>query len=273
MSTPNGTTARAVPAEFGHEMRKLFLFDNDYVNLNHGLACPIPRPSCPQLIRLLLNAGSFGTYPAPIRTALRRFQDRAEARPDIFIRYEYPKLLDRSRALMGKYLNAPEEEIVFVPNATTGVNTVLRNLRFEKGDKIAYFATIYGACAKTVEYVCETTPAESVMVEYEYPISDEMLVERFRDTLRRVKKGRERVKVAIFDMVVSLPGVRMPFERLTEVCQAEGVLSLIDGAQGLGHIPLDLGKLRPDFFIGSCHKHVPHSFHDARCGITCADRR
>jgi selenocysteine lyase/cysteine desulfurase len=157
---------------------------------------------------------------------------------------------------MASYVNVPEDEIVFVPNATTGINTVLRNLRFEEGDKILYCATIYGACEKTVDYICETTPAESLCVEYEYPLSDDELVQRFRDTMRRAKECGGKVKVAIFDVVVSLPGVRMPFEQLTELCREEGVLSLIDGAHGLGHIALNLGKLQPDFFVANCHKYV-----------------
>jgi selenocysteine lyase/cysteine desulfurase len=48
-------------------------------------------------------------------------------------------LLDESRAAVAKILNAPVEGVVFVPNATTGVNTVLRNIVWNKGDEILYF--------------------------------------------------------------------------------------------------------------------------------------
>jgi hercynylcysteine S-oxide lyase len=157
---------------------------------------------------------------------------------------------------MADYLNAPQDEIVFVPNATTGINTVLRNLRFEENEKILYCSTIYGACEKTVSYVCETTKAQSIRVEVEYPLSDDALVESFRDGLRHGKQDGGKVKVAIFDAIVSLPGMLAPFERLTDICREEGVLSLIDGAHAIGHVSLDLGKLQPDFFIGNCHKYV-----------------
>ncbi|KAI9845276.1 MAG: hypothetical protein M1830_007550, partial [Pleopsidium flavum] len=192
----------------------------------------------------------------PIRSRMHYFQDLAEASPDRFIRYEYPRRLDESRQAMATYLNVPVETVVFLPNATTGINTVLRSLKFEKGDKIVYFSTIYGACEKTIEYIAETTPAEGVKVEYTYPISDDDMVDRFKKVIRHEKYARNRVRVAIFDTVVSLPGVRMPFEHLTEVCREEGLLSLVDGAHGAGHLPLDLGKLRPDFFVSNCHKYV-----------------
>jgi hypothetical protein len=50
----------------------------------------------------LTSSGSFGTYPKIIRDKMRGFQDTCEARPDSFIRYEYPPLLDEARASMGK---------------------------------------------------------------------------------------------------------------------------------------------------------------------------
>jgi len=202
------------------------------------------------------HSGSFGTYPAPIRSRMHYFQGLAEASPDRFIRYEYPRRLDESRQAMATYLNVPVETVVFLPNTTTGINTVLRSLKFEKGDRIVYFSTIYGACEKTIEYIAETTPAEGVKVEYTYPVSDDDMVERFMKVIEEEKNAGNRVRVAIFDTVVSLPGVRMPFERLTAVCKKEGLLSLVDGAHGVGHLPLDLGKLQPDFFVSNCHKYV-----------------
>jgi selenocysteine lyase/cysteine desulfurase len=196
---------------------------------------------------------------------MRQYQDKAEARPDQFIRYDYPNALDESRAAMSKLLNVPVESLVFVQNATTGINTVLRNLVFKPGEKIVYFATIYGSCEKTVEYIMETTPAQAVKIPYTYPVSDDWLVDEFRKVVKREQEAGNTVKVAIFDVVVSLPGVRMPFERLTEACKELGVLSCIDGAHGVGHLALDLGNLDCDFFISNCHKYVPYSLSQASC--------
>jgi selenocysteine lyase/cysteine desulfurase len=151
-------------------------------------------------------------------------------------------------------LNAPSETVVIVPNATTGINTVLRNLTYESGDHILYFATIYGACEKTVYYITETTPASSIKIEYTYPVEDDWLVSEFQKKVKEVEAKGGKVKIAIFDTVVSMPGVRVPFERLTKACKDLGVLSCIDGAHGVGHIELDLSSLDPDFFVSNCHK-------------------
>jgi selenocysteine lyase/cysteine desulfurase len=200
------------------------------------------------------SAGSFGTYPQPIRSALRSFQDAAEARPDAFIRYDFKALLDESRAAISNLLNVPVETCVFVPNATTGVNTVLRNLVYKPGDVIVYFDTIYGACERSVTYITETTPAEAVKVKYTYPVSDAWLVGEFKRIIKEQQSNGKNVKLAIFDTVVSLPGLRMPFEALTDACREFGVLSCVDGAHGVGHLELNLAKLDPDFFVSNCHK-------------------
>jgi selenocysteine lyase/cysteine desulfurase len=184
-----------------------------------------------------------------------------EANPDAFLRYDLPRLVDISRFAIASYVHVPLDELVLIPNATTGVNTVLRNLKYEQGDRILYFSTLYGACEKTVEHLVETCPGiDGVRVELKYPVSDDALITQFRAAVDREKEGK--VKVAVFDTVTSLPGVKMPFERLVEECRHYGILSLVDGAHGIGHLPLDLGKLDADFFVSNCHKYVVP---DPRC--------
>ncbi len=202
-----------------------------------------------------LNHGSFGTYPKPVQKRLHESQALSEARPDNFQRFDYPVMLDTSRAALASFLDIPVDEVVFVPNATTAINVVLQNLTFDKGELVLHMSTLYGSIAKMLEYMHETRGVESVNVAVEYPVEDDALVSRFQKTIQDVKLHKsQKVKVAIFDTISSLPGVRVPWERLVEVCRQEGVLSLVDGAHGVGHIDLGLSKVQPDFFTSNCHK-------------------
>lgn len=155
----------------------------------------------------------------------------------------------------------------------------MRNLCYNPGDVIIYFSTIYGACHKTIEYLSETTPVTSRVVEFTYPISDAELIQKFQSTIEAVRKDGKIPKLAIFDSIVSMPGVLHPFIQLTKICREEKILSLIDGAHSigswdghfscliltyeilthfrhatLGQIPIDLTSLDPDFYISNLHK-------------------
>ncbi|KAJ4422917.1 hypothetical protein N0V82_002444 [Gnomoniopsis sp. IMI 355080] len=228
------------PLPFGKPVLAHFLHDPSYHNLNHA---------------------SFGTIPSHISERLHHYQLLHERSPDPFIRYTYPDLLDTNRKAIAELINAPNlDEVVFVPNATVGVNTVLRGMsdtwNQDGKDEILFFSTIYGACGKTVTYVSDSTHGQvhGRAIELTYPISDAAILSHFRATVATAKAEGKRPRVAVFDTVSSLPGARFPYEAMVAACRELGLLSLIDAAQGVGMIPLDVAKLDPDFLVSNCHK-------------------
>ncbi|KAJ5460428.1 L-cysteine desulfhydrase-like protein lolT1 [Penicillium daleae] len=218
---------------FGKPMLKHWLFDPSYRNLNHG---------------------SFGAHPAAVRDVQRAFLDLADLRPDPYIRVQHAKLLEEARGGLAKILNAAKDECVFVKNATTGVATVLYNLNFQAGEAVVYFEPVYGAVEKGLVSLQEHSSLQTRKVPFQFPISEGELERQFRDVVQKTRAEGLKVRAAVFDAIVSNPGVRFPFERFTAICREEGILSVIDGAHGIGHIHLDMGKLQPDFFISNCHK-------------------
>ena len=211
----------------------------------------------------MTNTGSFGSIPKAVQAKLRAYQDDCEARPDLFIRYQYPKLLDESREAVAKIVNAPTDTVVFVSNATVGVNTVFRNLTWNEDGKdvIIGFSTIYEACGKVGDYLSDYYNGKVTTREIEvtYPIEDDEIIKRFKETVKQIEAEGKRARIAIFDVVSSRPGVVFPWERLVAVCRELNVLSMVDGAQGIGMVKLDLPAADPDFFVSNCHKwlHVP----------------
>ncbi|KAI1843735.1 hypothetical protein JX265_001031 [Neoarthrinium moseri] len=230
-----GTGGGDANSSFGHAMRnKHFFFAPSYRPLNHG---------------------SFGVFPRMVQEYQQRLQLESEARPDTFIRYTYPALLKEARASIAPLLGASTDEVVFVQNATSGVNTVLGNLIFKPGDVILHFSTIYGACLKTIQYLGSNNPVESYQIDIEYPMEDEEIVQVFLDSAQRVRSQGKTPVVAMFDSVLTFPGARFPWEKLVDICRKLGVMSLVDGAHGIGHIDLThLGRVGPDFFISNCYK-------------------
>ncbi|KAK3934347.1 pyridoxal phosphate-dependent transferase [Diplogelasinospora grovesii] len=205
---------------FGGDFRqKHFSFDSSYRPLNHG---------------------SFGTSPNQVLDYQQQLLRQSEARPDTFI--------------LAPLLGAHTDEVVFVPNATTGVNTILRNLDFRQGDVVLHFNTIYGACLKTIQSLGETTPVVPHCIEIKYPIEDDEILRKFEQAVEILRKHSKTVRLAMFDTVLTFPGVRFPWESLVRLCKRLSIQTLIDGAHGVGHIDLrHLGDVGPDFVISNCY--------------------
>ncbi|CAO2647922.1 Nn.00g088440.m01.CDS01 [Neocucurbitaria sp. VM-36] len=201
--------------------------------------------------------------PRYVREKQLDYQNRAESRPDQYIRYEYPQALDASRAALAAHLNVPANTVVFAANATTAFNIIMRNINWatDGKDEIISFNTIYGGCNKTIEYIVDTNPGlvSSRTVTLTYPLEDSEVINLFREAVAAARAEGKRPRIAVFDVVSSQPGVRFPFETLTDVCRELDILSLVDGAQGVGMIKLDLSTLDADFFLSNCHKwlHTP----------------
>ena len=164
---------------------------------------------------------------------------------------------------MAKLINAPPQTVVFVNNATEGVNTVLRNLVWNPDGKdvIISFSTIYDACARAEDFLVDYFEGKVAVhdVDLEYPLEDEEIIALFKDAVKSIEAEGKRARVCLFDVVSSNPGVLFPWHAMTQACHELGVLSLIDGAQGIGMVPIDISAVNPDFFVSNCHKwlHVP----------------
>ena len=146
-------------------------------------------------------------------------------------------------------------DLVLVQNASVATNTAPRNLVWELpvdgkgGDVAVYFSTGYGAVKKLLESLKETHGVGMHEVEVEYPIDDEELLRRFQEALKKLKGEGKKVRAAVFDTVSSMPGVRMPWEKLCQLC-------MVDAAHGVGHIAMDITGADPDFLVTNLHKWV-----------------
>ena len=93
-----------------------------------------------------LNHGSFGACPLVVLAAQTQLRLQMESEPVDFLSGALPALLAASRVELARFLSADEADLVFVPNATTGVNAVLQSLALEPGDELLVTNHTYGAC-------------------------------------------------------------------------------------------------------------------------------
>src|SRR5574342_1316789 len=85
---------------------------------------------------VFLNHGSFGAAPKPVLEEYQSWQRRMERQPVLFLGRELDGLMRESRMALGQYLNADADDLVYIPNATHGVNIIARSLQLQPGDEI-----------------------------------------------------------------------------------------------------------------------------------------
>lgn len=78
--------------------------------------------------------GSYGSLPNLVREAADKLTTLVESNPDKFMRLISLPLLTHVRERLAKFIGAKTDEVVLVPNASHGINTVFKNFEWQKGD-------------------------------------------------------------------------------------------------------------------------------------------
>lgn len=164
---------------------------------------------------------------------------------------ELEPLLDEARTELAAFVGASPEDLVFVPNATSGVNAVLRSIQFNAGDEILVSDHEYNACRNVVDFVAERSGAKVVVARIPFPLTHaDQAVAPFLETVT----GRTRI--ALVDHVTSQTALVLPVEKIVPELENRGVPVLIDAAHAPGMVPLQLTRLGASYYTGNCHKWI-----------------
>tara|TARA_Y100001970_G_scaffold222635_1_gene273881 strand:- start:1774 stop:2967 length:1194 start_codon:yes stop_codon:yes gene_type:complete len=198
---------------------------------------------------IFLNHGSFGACPTEVLNYQSKLRDELESDPVNFFDVTSKQLWAESIEIFSNFINADKKGLIFVPNATSGVNTVLRSLDLKEGDEILVLDHTYQACWNTVDFVTERSGAKTVISNLPFPIENS---EQIIQTI--LSHTTEKTKLALIDTVTSPTGIRLPFEEIVKQLQSKGIDVLLDAAHGPGIVPLDLEKLQAAYVTGNAHK-------------------
>jgi isopenicillin-N epimerase len=198
---------------------------------------------------VFLNHGSFGACPLRILERQQELRAEMEREPVEFLYRRHEARIDEAREALGRFVGAHADDLAFVPNATTGVNTVLRSLAFEPGDELLVTDHEYNACRNVLDFVAERSRAKVVVASVPFPLSDPTEVV---DRVLSAVTGR--TKLLLVDHVTSATGIIFPLERLVLPLAERGIDTLVDGAHAPGMLPIRLEELGAAYYTGNCHK-------------------
>jgi isopenicillin-N epimerase len=217
---------------YGRDLRPLWLLDPAATFLNHG---------------------SYGACPRAVLAAQRQWRDRLEAQPVRFMHDVLPGALRDSAAALAGFLGVQAEDravdLVFVENATSGVNAVLRSLTFGPGDEVLTTSHVYPAVRNAIRQICGSAGASPIEAPIPFPLqSPQQAVDAIAAALG------PRTRLVVIDAVTSPTAVVLPVAEIAARCRAAGVRLLVDAAHAPGMIPLDVAALGADWVTGNAHK-------------------
>jgi isopenicillin-N epimerase len=196
-----------------------------------------------------LNHGSFGACPTRVLEFAEEMRRRIERQPFRFLARELEPLMDGAREELGRFVGASGDDLAFVPNATTGINTVLRALSLAPGDELLTTDHAYNACRNALAFAAARSGARVVAIPVPFPLEDE------GEVVDAVMGGvSPRTKLALLDHVASATAVVFPIERLVRELRGAGVETVVDGAHAPGMMGLDLDRLGAGYYAGNAHK-------------------
>jgi len=202
------------------------------------------------------NTGTLGASPREVveEVARRTTQLESELADWDYTRVDGEPLtgyqpLTEFRAAVGAVVNAPAEEIALTQNATMGMGFLANGLDLAAGDEVVSTDQehVGGICpwrllAKRRGVVVKELPLTPALT------SPETVVGLFAEAIT------PRTRVLMVSQITSSLGIRLPVRELCALARERGVLSIVDGAQAVGQIRVDLKELGCDAYVASPHK-------------------
>src|SRR5262245_24741109 len=227
------------PVRFGREMLAEWPLDPSITYLNHG---------------------TVGSPPRRVLAAQQNLRDEIEKQPSRFLLRdlmaagvgkqpaERPLMRVAAEEIAG-FLGVKGKDLVFVDNATSGVNAVLRSFDFREDDELVIPNHAYGAVRNAAEYAVRVHGSRIQTVDFPEPVrSQESIVEAIDAAIT------PKTRIVVVDRITGASAWVMRVAEIASRCRRRGVAVLVDGAHAPGAIPLNIAELGVDWYAGNLHK-------------------
>ena len=196
-----------------------------------------------------LNHGSFGACPTPIFNELIKWQKKLELEPTKHLAFDVYEYLEQSRISLSNYIDCNKDDIIFSPNPSTALNTVIKSLDLKKNDEILTTNHEYGALDKTWKFICKKTGAKYIQTDIPLPfLSEEDFIERLE------AKITSKTKIIFASHITSSTAIIFPAKKISALAKKHNLFCIIDGAHAPAFIDLSIKQINCDVYVGACHK-------------------
>lgn len=198
---------------------------------------------------IYLNHGSFSPALNCVRYARRSWIDRLDEQPmDFFLRQLEPAI-KQSKETLANFIGTDKENVIFVDNATYGMNIVAKSFQLKAGDEVLINDHEYGAVFKIWNRRCESAGATLKIAKLPEKFkTPEQIVESLSSEIS------DRTKLLIVSHVTSATALVMPVQEICQAFSSRDIAVCIDGPHAPAQLDFQIDDLNCDFYTASCHK-------------------
>jgi L-cysteine/cystine lyase len=199
---------------------------------------------------LYLNTGWSGPSPRIVMDRIREWleYENAEGPTSPPVQERHRELLARGRQAMAGLINASPEELSLTSNTTEGLNIVINGIDWRQGDEIVTSNLEHPSVLVPAYFQQQRHGVKVNVVDLSPTDGVDAILERFAEAMT------PRTRLLFVSHIQFSCGLRLPARQLADLAHDRGAWLLLDGAQGAGHVALDMRQMDCDFYAFPGHK-------------------
>lgn len=156
----------------------------------------------------------------------------------------YWEEVEKARKLTAEKIGAEEDEIVFIQSTSMGINLVANAIALREGDEVLITDMEFPSNV----YPWLNLKKQGIKVKYVYNQNGVITAE---DVIASITADTKAVSIS---WVVSSNGLVIDINKVGDYCHRNNIIFIVDGIQGIGVLPVDVRKVKCDFFISGYFK-------------------
>ena len=213
---------------FWEGIRNGYRLKPDYINLENGYYCFMPRETLENFINHVREVNYQGSY--YMRT----------------VQFENKK---KVAAKLAEVVGCPANELIITRNTTESLDMVIGGLDWKPGDEAVMAEQDYGAMLEMFKQVSKRFGVVNKIVSVPlHPASDEEIVDLYASAIT------EKTRLLMVCHIINITGQILPIRKICDMAHSKGVQVMVDGAHAVAHFRFSMPDLHCDYYGSSLHK-------------------
>lgn len=180
---------------------------------------------------------------------LQEYEYKLAMSKDQSLEFKYYDIIEKNKIYLSKnFFHADEYMISYVRNTTEAITITSNVIPLTEGDEVVISSVEHRSADNSWEYACQKKKAKLIKVNIDPTDSTEEIIKKFAE------KITEKTKAVFCSHIDRNFGIIFPIRRLVELAEKFGAYTIVDGAQAVGLIDVNVDELGCSIYVCSFHK-------------------